>query len=118
MDVTYKRILITVVGEKPIVLLDQVLNDLALVRHVIDHVGHVVLRGSDERGAKHDRQVTRLHLSRGGEDKTSFDDIRRLADDFNPHSSCSRSYLVLFTVVRNPLEVSAQEFQSFKMMIG
>lgn len=64
LGVTYERILITVVGEKPIVLLDQVLDDLALVRHVIDHVGHVVLRGSDERGAKYDCQVTRLHLSR------------------------------------------------------
>lgn len=61
---TYERILITFVSEEPVVLLDKVLHYLALVRHVIDHVGHVVLGGSDERGTKHDRQVTRLHLNR------------------------------------------------------
>lgn len=62
--VTYNRILVTVISEEPIVLLDKVLNYLALVRHVIDHVGHVVLRGSDERWTQHDRQVARLHLNR------------------------------------------------------
>lgn len=39
-----------------------------------------------------------------------------MKDHLNPRSSFS--YLVLFTVVRNPLEVSTKEFQSFKMMIG
>lgn len=62
--ITYYRILITFVQEEPVILLDKVLNDLALVWHVIDHVGHVVLRGSDKCGTKHNCQVTRLHLKR------------------------------------------------------
>lgn len=62
--VTYDRILVTLVQEEPVMLLDQVLHYLALVWHVIDHVGHVVLRRSDQCGTKHDRQVTRLHLER------------------------------------------------------
>ena len=60
----------TVIAEEPVELLDEVLNYLALVRHVIDHLGHVVFGGSDQRRTKHDRQVTRLHLN-GSETKTS-----------------------------------------------
>lgn len=41
---------------------------------------------------------------------------RAIAGDGEPHSS--GPYLVLLTVVGNPLEVSAKEFQSLKMMIG
>lgn len=62
---TYIRVLITIISEEPVILLDKVLNYLALVWHVIDHVGHVVLRCSDQRRAKHYCQVTRLHLNRG-----------------------------------------------------
>lgn len=60
---TYDGVFITVVSEEPVVLLDEVLNYLALIRHVIDHVGHVVLRGSDQRWTEHNRQVARLHLN-------------------------------------------------------
>lgn len=62
--ITYLRILVAFFREEPVILLDKVLNYLALVWHVIDHVGHVVLRRSDKRGTKHDCQVTRLHLRR------------------------------------------------------
>lgn len=43
-------------------LLNESLNNLVLIRHVRDHVRHVVFRGSDKGWAKHDGQVTRLHL--------------------------------------------------------
>lgn len=43
-------------------LLNESLNDLVLIRHVRDHVRHVVFRGSDKSWAKHNGQVTWLHL--------------------------------------------------------
>lgn len=43
-------------------LLNESLNNLVLIRHVRDHVRHVVFRGSDKGWAKHDGQVTWLHL--------------------------------------------------------
>lgn len=61
---TYNWLLITVVREKPFILLDEVLHYLALVWHVIDHVSHVVLRSSHQRRTKDYCQVTRLHLNR------------------------------------------------------
>lgn len=43
-------------------LLNESLNNLVLIRHVRDHVRHVVFRGSDKGWAKHNGQVTWLHL--------------------------------------------------------
>lgn len=43
-------------------LLNESLNDFVLIRHVRDHVRHVVFRGSDKSWAKHNGQVTWLHL--------------------------------------------------------
>lgn len=43
-------------------VLNERLHNFVAVRHVGDHVCHVVLWGPDKSGAKHQRQITRLHL--------------------------------------------------------
>lgn len=42
--------------------MDEGLDDLALVTHVGDHRGHVVIRGTDYRRPEHQGHVPRLHL--------------------------------------------------------
>lgn len=38
------------------------LHDLVAVRHVSDHIGHVVLGRAHKRGAEHEGQVPGFHL--------------------------------------------------------
>ena len=59
---TYDRVFVTILREEPVALLNQVLYDLALVWHVVDHVCHVVLRVSHQGRSEHDGQVARVHL--------------------------------------------------------
>lgn len=93
---------------------------------MIDHVGHVVLRGSDECGAEHDGQVTRLHLNGRKEEEEALatepagllEDHKVSVNGVNASSSSVRRHLVFFTVVRDPFEMSTEEFQRFEMVIG
>lgn len=89
---------------------DERLHYFVSVRHVGDHVGHVVLGGPDQSGTEHQGQVPGLHLR--NRDRVSAGRIFP-----NTLVVCALGDLVLLRVVRHFLQVAHQELQSVEVVV-
>lgn len=97
-------------------MLDERFHYLVAVRHVRDHVFHVVLGRPDQRRPEHQGQVPGLHLNTAAEDKRRRWATPWCATTCQPRPQ-SFTHLVFIWMVSYCLQVADQELQSVIIMI-